>query len=117
MVRNTALNLCEYRQKGSPFIPKPLTPIESAEWANTLASRFNVTVMPGELSKDFLMKAINQGSTEERQAVLDYLRVIPVPDSKVITAISTIVEKEMRPLQDAGAYAMWFLSMAGTLSI
>jgi hypothetical protein len=117
MVRNTALNLCEYRQKGSPFIPKPLTPIESAEWANTLASRFNVTVMPGELSKDFLMKAINQGSTEERQAVLDYLRVIPVPDSKVITSISTIVEKEMRPLQDAGAYAMWFLSMAGTLSI
>jgi hypothetical protein len=117
MVRNTALNLYEYRQKGSPFIPKPLTPIESAEWANTLAARLNMTVMPGELSKDFLMKAISQGSAEERQAVLDYLRIIPVPDSKVLGAVATIVEKEMRPLQDAGAYALWFFSMAGMLSV
>jgi hypothetical protein len=116
MVRNTALNLSEYRQKGSPFIPKPLTPIESADWANALATRLNVTVMPGELSKDFLMKAIQQGSAEERQAVLDYLRVLPAPDNKVIQSITTIVEKEMRPLQDAGAYALWFLSMAGMLS-
>jgi hypothetical protein len=116
MVRNTALNLYEYRQKGSPFIPKPLTPIESADWANALATRLNVTVMPGELSKDFLMKAIQQGSAEERQAVLDYMRVLPAPDNKVIESITTIVEKEMRPLQDAGAYALWFLSMAGILS-
>jgi hypothetical protein len=44
------------------------------------------------------------------------MRVLPAPDNKVIESITTIVEKEMRPLQDAGAYALWFLSMAGILS-
>jgi hypothetical protein len=116
MVRNTALNLVEYHQKGSPFIPKPLPPIESAEWATTLASRLNITVMPGELSKEFLMKAIDKGTIEEKQAVLDYLCLFPSPDGKIIDTVKNIVENETRPLQDIAAKAMWFYSMAGVLA-
>jgi hypothetical protein len=116
MVRNTALNLVEYRQKGSPFIPKALPPIESADWATALASRLNITVMPGELSKDFLMKAITAGLDEEKQTVLEYLRIIPVPDDKVTESVKAIVSGEPRPLQDAAAYTLWFYSMAGVLS-
>jgi hypothetical protein len=116
MVRNTALNLVEYRQKGSPFIPKALPPIESADWATALASKLNITVMPGELSKDFLMKAIAQGTAEEKQTVLDYLRIIPVPDDRVTESVKMIVGDEPRPLQDSAAYTLWFYSMAGVLS-
>ena len=71
-------------KKAAHSSPNLSPPIESAEWANALATRLNVTVMPGELSKDFLMKAIQQGSAEERQAVLDYLSFLPAPDSKVV---------------------------------
>ncbi|MGA9398829.1 MAG: hypothetical protein WBV22_11285 [Anaerolineaceae bacterium] len=116
MVRNTALNLFEYRQKGSPYIPRPLTPIESADWATVLASRLNVTVMPGELSKDFLIKAIEKGTAEEKQAVLDYLCFVPNPDGKIIETVKEIIKNESRPLQDNAAYTMWFYSMAGALS-
>jgi hypothetical protein len=116
MVRNTALNLIENRQKGSPFIPKPLPPIESADWATSLASRLSVTVMPAELSKDFLMKAIEQGSVEEKQAVLVYLRSIPAPDNKIIKTVMDIAENEARPIKDSAAYTLWFYSMAGLLS-
>jgi hypothetical protein len=116
MVRNTALNLFEYRQKGSPFIPKPLPPIESADWATALASRLNVTVMPGELSKDFLMKAIADGTDDEKQAVLEYFRCLPVMDEKVTNSVKTIVSTQPRPMQDAAAYTLWFFSMAGILS-
>lgn len=117
MVRNTALNLFENRQKGSPFIPKPLPPIESAEWATALATRQNMTIMAGELSRDFLMQAVDFGSAEERQAVLDYLRIFPAPDVKIFDSVKKILEKESRPLQDAAAYALWFYSLSGLLTI
>ncbi|MBN2257269.1 MAG: hypothetical protein JW704_05540 [Anaerolineaceae bacterium] len=115
MVRNTALNLYEYRQKGSPFIPKPLPAIESADWAINMASRMNVTVMPAELSKDFLMKAIEQGNAEEKEAILWYFRTIPAPDNRIIETIKTAAEKDERPLQDVAAYTIWLYSMAGII--
>lgn len=116
MVRNTALTLYESRQKGSPYIPKPLTAIESSEWAKELASRMNVTVLPGELSKDFLINAVENGNAEEKQAVLDYLRILPGPDDKIINTIKDMTDNESRPLQDNATFALWFYSMAGILS-
>jgi hypothetical protein len=77
VVRNTASDIIEDRQKLNPHIPKRLPPPSESPWLIAFAGKHGMGISPDKQPTDLLLKALKSEDAEERLAALSYLRMMP----------------------------------------
>ena len=111
VVRNAATQAVEAMDQPSPFIPVPLPPPSESPWLLAFAAKQGASIGIDKTPIDLLLQALNSGLPDEKISSLTYLRTIP--RSEVILAINDFAQNTSGTLQDAGVYALWFLSLSG----
>ena len=74
IVRDLAQHVYGILQSESPYIPNPHTPLHKATWLRSFAEKHNLAMLSPETALELLLKALEIGSEEEKQAALPYLR-------------------------------------------
>jgi HEAT repeat protein len=77
VVRNTASDIIEDRQKPNPHVPKRLPPPSESPWLIAFAGKHGMGISPDKQPTDLLLKALKSDDAEERLAALSYLRMMP----------------------------------------
>jgi HEAT repeat protein len=77
IVRNSAQEVLEERQKPNPHVPKRLPPPSESPWLVTFAGKKGEGISPDKPPTDLLLMALKSDDPEERLASLAYLRVMP----------------------------------------
>ena len=78
IVRNSAQEVLEERQKPNPHVPKRLPPPSESPWLVTFAGKKGEGISPDKPPIDLLLLALKSNDPEERLASLAYLRVMPM---------------------------------------
>jgi HEAT repeat protein len=78
VVRNSANEAIEDRQRPNLHIPQRLPPPTESPWIIAFAGKQGMGVTPDKPPTDLLILAIKSGSPEERIASINYLRILPV---------------------------------------
>ncbi|MGD0877164.1 MAG: HEAT repeat domain-containing protein [Anaerolineales bacterium] len=78
IVRNSAQEVLEERQKPNPHVPKRLPPPSESPWLVTFAGKKGEGISPDKPPIDLLLLALKSDDPEERLASLAYLRVMPM---------------------------------------
>jgi hypothetical protein len=78
IVRNSAQEVLEERQKPNPHVPKRLPPPSESPWLVTFAGKKGEGISPDKPPTDLLLMALKSDDPEERLASLAYLRVMPM---------------------------------------
>ena len=78
VVRNSALEVIDERQKPNPHIPKRLPPPSESPWLIAFAGKKGEGISPDKPPTDLLLLALKSDNLEERLASLAYLRMVPV---------------------------------------
>jgi HEAT repeat protein len=78
VVRNSALEVVEDRQKSDPHIPSRLPPPSESPWLIAFAGKQGMGITPDKPPTDLLLLALKSGDEDERMASLSYLRLTPV---------------------------------------
>ena len=74
IVRDLAQSVYGIIHSESPYIPNPHTPLHLASWLRSFAEKHNLGMLSSETALELLLKALEIGSEEEKQASLPYLR-------------------------------------------
>jgi HEAT repeat protein/energy-coupling factor transporter ATP-binding protein EcfA2 len=111
VVRNAATQAVEAMDQPSPFIPVPLPPPSESPWLLAFAAKQGASIGIDKTPVDLLLQALTNGLPDERISALTYLRTIP--RSEVIFALNEFAQSTTGTLQNAGIYALWFLSLSG----
>jgi len=112
VVRNAAGQAHDTQQAPNQQIPKPLTQPSETPWLITFASEKGQGIIPDEDATEILLSALKTGSTAERIAALDYLRL--TPDREVIDTITSVCETAQNDLHAACLLALWQLNISET---
>jgi HEAT repeat protein len=78
VVRNSANEALEDRQRPNLHIPNRLPPPTESPWLIAFAGKQGIGVTPDRPPTDLLILALKSGSPEERIASIYYLRIMPV---------------------------------------
>jgi len=78
IVRNSAQEVLEERQKPNPHVPKRLPPPSESPWLITFAGKKGEGISPDKPPTDLLLLALKSDDPEERLASLAYLRIMPM---------------------------------------
>ena len=76
IVRDLAQHVYGIIHSESPYIPRPHTPLHMATWLRSFAEKHNLSMLSSETALELLLKALEVGTEEEKQAALPYLRRI-----------------------------------------
>jgi len=77
MVRNSATEALDDREKPDIHIPKRLPPPSESPWLIAFAGKQGMGISPDKPPTDLLLLALKSGTEEERLASLAYLRMMP----------------------------------------
>jgi len=112
VVRNAAGQAHDTQRAPNQQIPKPLTQPSETSWLITFASEKGQGIIPDEDATEILLSALKTGSTAERIAALDYIRL--TPDREVINAVTGVWEMAQDELYSACLLALWQLNISET---
>lgn len=91
--------------------PLPLPPPSETPWLIEFAGKYGVGISPGIPATDLLIKALKDGSTEERLGALNHLR--QTPTEGVIKSIYEAVYSNDSELREAAYQTIWELGSSG----
>jgi HEAT repeat protein len=107
IVRNAASQIIEnkdiYKTHLIPQLPHP----SNAPWLISFAGKMGKGIPKSGFVKDILLTALDQGNVDEKISAMNYLRIIP--DADIIRAILTLLVNKNRTVQQASAYALWYI--------
>jgi HEAT repeat protein len=94
-----------------PRLPHPLSPPSETPWLIEFAGRYGMGISPGVPATDLLIKALKDGSIEERLGALNYLR--HTPSEGVIKNMYEAVHSNDSELREAAYQTIWELASGG----
>ena len=114
VVRNAASHALETTTLSNPLNPRPLAPPHETPWLVTFASKQGMGISPKQPIKELVFNVLSTGTSEEKQAIFSYLRLVKDPDTGLIGAIYKIMYQEDGPVRESACYALWLMAISGT---
>ena len=111
IVRDLAQHVFEILHTGSPFIPRPQTPLHQAAWLRSFSQQHNLAMLSIETALELLLKALEIGSGEQKQAAIPYLRRIG--GKEALQALIHALDDPDPDVQQYAATALWFSTPPG----
>jgi len=111
VVRDLAQHVFESFQTGSPYLPVPLPPLQTASWLHTFSKQHNLAVNPSDSALELLLAVLEKGSAEQKQAALVYLRRLFNSDS--IPALLDLLQDSNADVSHLAALTLWFCTPPG----
>jgi hypothetical protein len=111
IVRNTATQAIESRQRSNPFIPRPQVTPSMASWLVAFAAKNGVGIPAGAPPTEMLLLALKTGEEEEQLAALDYLR--HMHDADVIQGIIEAFNTGLSSVQESTTNILYELAASG----
>ncbi len=111
IVRDLAQQVFEILQTGSPYVPFPETPAHKAAWLHSYAEQQDIHIHTLESALDLLLHTLENGSIEQKQAALHYLR--REGNAEVIPAIVNALEDPDPDVKQQAALTLWYCAPPG----
>jgi HEAT repeat protein len=111
VVRNAAIEAFDELKRKYNFAPKPAQDLTEAQWLSNYANRIGTTVAPGKPAEDLVLKALLDGTQDEKLYALDYLCTIC--DPQTVERIYTVYSNNTGEVKDAAYYILWLMMIAG----
>jgi HEAT repeat protein len=111
IVRDLAQQVFEILQTGSPYIPVPETPPHKAAWLHSYAEKQDMVIQTSETALDLLLNTLEDGSSEQKQAALHYLR--REGKTEVIPVIVNALEDSDSDVKQQAALTLWYCAPPG----
>ena len=106
IVRDLAQHVYEILHTSSPFIPRPQTPLHQAAWLRSFSQQHNLAMLSVETSLELLLKALEIGTGEQKQAAIPYL--MRISDEKASQAMISALDDPNPDVQQYAAIALWY---------
>jgi HEAT repeat protein len=111
VVRNAATQALEELQRPNPNIPKPLPPLHESPWLIAFAGERGLGLTSGKPARELLLRALKEGSIEERLAAMEYLH--QSIDQGMLVEIYNLQYGEEKNLREAAYNLLWHLDLGG----
>ncbi len=111
VVRNAATQALEEIRRTNPNIPKPLPPLHESPWLIAFAAERGLGLTSGKPARELLLRALKEGTIEERQAAMEYLH--QSIDQGMVVEIYNLLYGEELPLREAAYNLLWHLELSG----
>ncbi len=111
VVRNAAIQAFDELRRKNSYAPKPLPDLTETQWLIDYAIKVGTTVAPGEPAEELVVKALANGSQEERLSALDYL--CKKCDAETINYIYAAYTNNTGDIRDVAYYVLWLMMIAG----
>lgn len=111
IVKDAASHALEYLALPDPHIPRLLSPLTETPWLIALAGEQGIGLSSSTAALDLLLKALQEGTEEQRLAALDYLR--QKGDKSTVSAIYEILYSSKGEIQEAALNTLWHMAAAG----
>jgi len=111
VVRDLAQHVFESFQTGSPYLPVPLPPLQTAAWLHTFSEQHNLTVNSPDSALELLLAVLKKGSAEQKQAALIYLRRLF--NSESVPALLDLLQDSNADVSHLAALTLWFCAPPG----
>jgi HEAT repeat protein len=111
VVQNAATQALEDMQMPDPRIPKPLPALTETPWLIAFAGEKGIGVVPGKPAMDLLLKALQEGSEEQKLAALHYLSLHG--DSSSILPVYQVYFSSHNEVNNAALDTLWHHAAAG----
>jgi hypothetical protein len=113
VVRNAASHALETMNETNPYLPRPLPPPHETPWLVAFASRQGAGISSQQPIKEIVFNVLVSGTSEEKQAAFNYLRLVTNADAGLIGAIYKVIYGEDGPVREAACYALWLMAVSG----
>lgn len=111
VVRNAATQALEEIARPSPLIPRARPVLSETPWLIAFAGEQGIGISPGKPAENLLIKALKEGSQDQRIAALDRLALIAAPEA--IPAIYQTLFMGGDEDREAACNALWHMAAAG----
>lgn len=111
VVRNAAIQAFDELKRKSEYAPKPLQDLTEAQWLTDYAVRIGTSVAPGKPAEDLVLKALANGTQDEKLNALDYLRAVCAANN--VEDIFTAYSNNTGEIKDLAYHALWLMMIAG----
>ena len=111
VVRNTAGQALENKQRPNPFIPNQLPLPSESPWLISFASKLGIGVSQEDSPVLLLLQALKSGKDEEKLAAIQMLR--NYPEDPVIAELYKHAFDNQPEIRDAAMYALWYFRISG----
>jgi HEAT repeat protein len=111
IVRDLAQQVFEILKTGSPYIPVPETPAHKAAWLHSYAEKQDMHIHTSESSLDLLLNTLENGSIEQKQAALHYLR--REGKAEVLPVIVNALADSDPDVRQQAALTLWYCAPPG----
>jgi HEAT repeat protein len=107
VVRDLAQQSFDRLKGGSPYLPHTCPPADTAPWLSHFAKSQGIPEPTSENALEYLQKALEEGTTDEKQFALAHLARSGNQD--VVPRILPIIEESQSDLELLAELAAWFL--------
>lgn len=111
VVRNTAGQALENKQRPNPFIPRQLPPPSASPWLLSFASKLGIGVSQEESPVLLMLEALKNGKDEEKLAAIQLLR--NYPEEPVFAEFYHLAFNNQPDIRDAAMHALWYFKISG----
>lgn len=112
VVQNAASESLDLLSKADGRIPRRLPPLHEAPWLIAYASERGIGVAPGKPAYELLLKALKDGSPDQRLLALNYLGRNP-EEGAILPIYQVFFRVEDEETREASLQTLWNLSAAG----
>ena len=109
IIRDMAVQLLEFHQKPSAYIPRHVPLAADASWLIQKASARGLGISRGDIPYDLLYEVLTAGNSEEQLAALDYLGDASRKETFVQLKKKTLGPENMA--REKAAYLLWLNSL------
>jgi HEAT repeat protein len=111
VVRNAATQALEELARRDPRIPSPRPSLSETPWLIAFAGEQGIGISPGKPAEGLLIKALAEGTDEQRIAALDRLALLAPKEA--IPEIYQVLANGQGDLREAAFNSIWHMAAAG----
>jgi len=108
VVRDLAQSSYQNMKEGSPYLPQHIPPPEKAPWLLDFAAKGNFTTPSPANALEYLLKALEMGTDEQKQDAIAYLARSGNPD--VIPQLLETAKDSRFDIAQQAELAVWYLA-------
>jgi len=108
VVRDLAQSSYQVMKEGSPYLPQHIPPPEKAPWLLDFAAKGNFTAPGSENALEYLLKALETGTDDQKQNSIAYLARSGNPD--VIPQLLKAAQGNRFDIAQQAELAAWYLA-------
>ncbi|HZD55096.1 MAG TPA: HEAT repeat domain-containing protein, partial [Anaerolineales bacterium] len=111
VVRNAATQALEEIARPDPRLPRPRPSLSETPWLIAFAGEKGIGISPGKPAEGLLIKALAEGTDEQRIAALDRLGLLA--SKEAIPGIYQVLANGHGDLREAAFNSLWHMAAAG----